>query len=126
MLSFEKGCSVYLACGCTDLRKGFSGLVALVSLKFQLDPYSKSMFAFCNRSRSLLKILRWNGSGFWLLTKRLERGTFAWPRTKEEVKQVSMREMEWLIEGLSLEQGRALSFMPIFKIFQYSYMSNLM
>lgn len=107
MLEFDNGTTVYIACGSTDLRKSFSGLSAIVKLKFHLDPYSKCMFAFCNRSRSLIKILRWDGSGLWLLMKRLDRGTFRWPDTPDEVKKVSLKEIRWLTEGLTIEQNSA-------------------
>lgn len=66
MLDFDFGTKVYLACGTTDLRKGFEGLKLIINLNFQLDPYSKSMFVFCNRNRTVIKILQWDGSGLWL------------------------------------------------------------
>lgn len=49
MLELSAGTTVYLACGVTDLRKSYNGLAAIIKLKFQLDPYSRCMFAFCNR-----------------------------------------------------------------------------
>jgi transposase len=107
MLDFSQDCTVYMACGVTDLRKSFHGLTAIVKLKFNLDPYSRCMFAFCNRNRSLIKILRWDGSGFWLLMKRIDKGFFNWPNTPEEVKQISLKELRWITEGLSLEQKSA-------------------
>lgn len=107
MLEFSQDCTVYIACGATDLRKSFHGLAAIVKLKFNLDPYSRCMFAFCNRSRSLIKILRWDGSGFWLLMKRIDKGIFHWPDTPDEVRQVSLKELRWITEGLSFEQKSA-------------------
>lgn len=56
MLDLAGGTTVYLACGATDLRKSYHGLAAIVKLKFQLDPYSRCMFAFCNRRRTSIKI----------------------------------------------------------------------
>lgn len=99
--------TVYIACGVTDCRKSFHGLSAIIKLKWELDPYSKAMFVFCNRSRNIIKILQWDGNGFWLFVKRLERGSFPFPNTKEEVKQVTIKELRWLCEGLSLEQKTA-------------------
>ena len=61
MLDLAGGTTVYLACGATDLRKSYNGLAAVIKLKFQLDPYSRCMFAFCNRRRTLIKILQWDG-----------------------------------------------------------------
>lgn len=107
MLDFAIGTQVYIAPGVTDLRKSFHGLAAIVRLKFQLDPYSKCMFVFCNRNHNLVKILQWDGSGFWLFMKRLDKGNFRWPMNVLEVKQVSFKELRWLLEGLSIEQKNA-------------------
>ena len=78
MLSFN-GKPVYLACGVTDMRKQINGLAAIVQGSFGLDPFSAAVFVFCNRNRDRLKILEWDGDGFWLYFKRLEKGRFRWP-----------------------------------------------
>lgn len=78
MLKFE-GKSVYLACGYTDMRKSINGLSAIVEGRFGLDPFSDALFVFCNKSRDQVKILEWDGDGFWLYFKRLEKGRFRWP-----------------------------------------------
>lgn len=109
MIDTLAGTQVYLSCGVTDLRKSFNGLVAIVKLQFKLDPYSKSMFVFCNRNRNLVKILQWDGSGLWLYIKRLDKGKFQWPMNALEVKQISPKALRWLIEGLSLEQKGAFA-----------------
>ena len=57
---------VYLACGKTDMRKSINGLSAIVEGSFKLDPFSGALFVFCNRNRDRLKILEWDGDGFWL------------------------------------------------------------
>ena len=69
---------IYLACGPTDMRKQINGLAAIVAGSFQLDPCA-ALFVFCNRARDRLKILDWDGDGFWLYFKRLEKGHFRWP-----------------------------------------------
>lgn len=61
---------VYLAVGATDLRKGFEGLFGLVKDRLGLEPLSGHVVCFCNRSRSRIKVLFWDGSGLWLCSKR--------------------------------------------------------
>jgi transposase len=99
---------IYLACGSTDMRKSIDGLAAIVSMSFRLDLFAPSLFVFCNRERDKLKILRWDHAGFWLYYRRLERGRFRWPEsggTSPLV--VTRRQLQWLLDGLSLEQRQA-------------------
>ena len=84
MLDLAGGTTVYLACGVTDLRKSYNGLAAIIKLKFHLDPYSRCMFDFCNRRRTSIKILQWDGSGFWILMKKLDGNSFHWPDTPDD------------------------------------------
>ncbi|GFN33180.1 IS66 family insertion sequence element accessory protein TnpB [Paenibacillus xylaniclasticus] len=107
MLTLPNAQHVYLACGPTDLRKSIDALAALVQEGFGLDPFAPSLFVFCNRQRDKLKMLLWDHNGFWLLYRRLERGTFQWPSGREGVMTVSSRELRWLLDGLTLEQRKA-------------------
>jgi transposase len=99
---------IYLACGYTDMRKSIDGLAALVQQNFKLDPFSNSLFLFCGRKCSRMKALYWEGDGFVLLYKRLESGSFQWPRTQDEVLKISTQEFRWLLEGLSINQPKAV------------------
>jgi len=83
MLSFD-GKKIYLSCGVTDMRKSINGLSAIVETKFALNPFDNAVFVFCNRNRDRLKILEWDGDGFWLYLKRLEKGRFRWPSVGDD------------------------------------------
>ena len=104
---FNCSCPVYIACGYTDLRRGIDGLAGIVQSQFQMDPFQQVMFLFCGRKRDRLKALYWEGDGFVLLYKRLESGSFQWPRTKSEVQALTSQQYRWLMEGLSIEQPKA-------------------
>ena len=80
---------VYICCGYTDLRQGIDGLSALVRLEFDLDPFSNTLFLFCGRRRDRIKVLYWEGNGFVLLYKRLESGSFQWPRNESEARSLT-------------------------------------
>ena len=108
MLSQINPEQVYLACGGTDLRKSIDGLAALVSHSFALDPFSQCLFVFCNREKNKLKILYWDHNGFWLYYRRLEKGRFRWPaRDAEQTRSITRRQLQWLLDGLDLEQRKA-------------------
>lgn len=100
---------IYLALGATDFRKQQSGLVSLVALKFKLDPHSgASVFLFCNKRHNALRALRWDGNGFILVTKSLsEEMKFQWPKNEGEIRDISKRQLEWLLSGLQVDQKKA-------------------
>jgi transposase len=83
MLSFSGSLKILLALEPCDMRKGYNGLYGWVAEKLQEDPRSGTLFVFSNKRHSRLKILYWDGTGLWILTKRLERGTFSWPSCSE-------------------------------------------
>ena len=97
---------VYLAVGATDMCKQIDGLAALVEDVLEQDPFSESLFVFCNRARDKLKILYWQRNGFWLWYRRLERERFRWPRCEEAAAsiEVSARELRWLLDGLDINR----------------------
>ena len=83
MLSFAGGLRVFLAIEPCDLRKSFNGLHALAAERLGEDPRGGGLFVFCNRRRTRLKMLYFDGAGLWVFTKRLEEGTFSWPKAAE-------------------------------------------
>jgi len=70
-----------------DMRSGFERLHAAVSDRLKEDVRGGALFVFTNRRRTRIKVLYFDGTGLWMLTKRLERGTFFWPRAAEQGQQ---------------------------------------
>ena len=99
---------VYLVTGYSDLRKGIDGLAEMITGKLKLDPFSRALFLFCGRRRDRIKGLLWEDDGFLLLYKRLDNGAFRWPRNETEARMLTDQELRWLLEGLELEQPKAI------------------
>jgi transposase len=95
-----------MAVGYTDLRKGLDGLAILVEQILEKDPFSGHMFVFRGRRADMIKVLFWDGSGLCLLTKRLEKGRFAWPVADEHGLTVTMTaaQLSLLLEGLEWQK----------------------
>ena len=83
MLSFAGSLRIFVALEPCDMRKGFEALQAMASGRMGEEVKSGALFVFANRRRTRLKVLYWDGTGLWLMTKRLEAGTFSWPRSVE-------------------------------------------
>lgn len=90
------------------MRRSFDGLAATVRRVLRDDPLSGHVFVFCNRRRTILKALVWDRSGFAVLAKRLERGTFSWPSLAVEDERIELRseELAALLGGLDLTRTR--------------------
>jgi transposase len=109
MLSFTGALKVFVALEPVDLRKSFGGLEGLVSERLGEDLRQGALFVFTNRRHTRLKILYWDGSGLWLLIKRLEKGTFSWPKTieSERVKlKLAPEALAMLTDGIDLRGAR--------------------
>lgn len=104
---FTCKCPVYIACGYTDMRRGIDGLANIIKEQFKLNPFEKALFLFCGKRSDRIKALYYEENGFVLLYKRLENAKFQWPRSVDEVKQISPRQFRWLMEGLSIDQPKA-------------------
>lgn len=88
------------------MRKSFNGLYGIVSETLELDPTSGQLFVFCNRRRSRLKVLYWDGSGLCVLAKRLERGTFSWPQSDAKRIEMTTAELTLLLNGIDLSRAK--------------------
>lgn len=94
----------FIAVGKSDLRKGVDSLAAMVRLRYGMDPLTRDvLFLFCGVRRDRLKGLLWTGDRFILLYIRLADGTFQWPRTGEEARQLSGEEFMRLMDGFSID-----------------------
>lgn len=100
MIGAQFSGNVYLAVGSTDMRKAINGLSIMVEQAMGLNPFSRDMFVFCNRQRTIIKILYWDRNGFCLWHKRLEEHRFKWPDAPEQVVMIGAKELGWLLAGL--------------------------
>jgi transposase len=108
MLSFSGGLKVFVAVEPCDMRRGFNGLHDEVSQRLMEDPRCGAVFAFTNRRRNLLKILYWDGTGLWILAKRLERGNYSWPKAgeaKDGKIRLEATALAMLTDGIDLRDG---------------------
>ena len=108
MLSFTGSLKVYVALEPCDLRKSFNGLWTVVSEQLDLDPKSGAIFVFANRRRNRIKILYWDGTGLWVMAKRLEEGTFCWPKSAVSgAKKIKLtpEALAMLTDGIELRDG---------------------
>jgi len=106
MLNIGTGAKIFLVAGVTDMRKSFDTLAAVVRSVIHDDPLSGHLFVFCNRRRDRLKVLLWEESGFWLMAKRLEKGTFIWPESSRGKVEYSTAELAAMLAGLELSGRR--------------------
>jgi transposase len=99
---------VFLATQVTDMRKSFRGLITLTESVLQQDPVSGHLFVFVNRRRDMLKILHWDGSGFWIWYRQLERGSFQLPTPDQEQADVELTptQLSLILDGIDLKSVR--------------------
>lgn len=89
----------------TDMRKSFDGLSGLIRSELLSDPRSGDVFLFVNKTRDKIKLLHWNGSGFTLYYKRLEKGTFELPSYKQKTGSIKLKyaQLIMILDGLSIK-----------------------
>jgi transposase len=109
MLSFSGSLKVFVAVEACDMRRGFNGLHALVTERLGEDLKNGALFVFSNRRHTRLKIICWDGTGIWVLTKRLEQGTFSWPRdvaTNQTKLALTPQALALLTDGVDLRGAK--------------------
>ena len=104
MIGPPPGTRVYLACGVTDMRRGFDSLSAQVERALNHDPYGGAVYLFRGRRGDLLKAIYWDGQGLVLYAKRLEKGRFVWPQAKEGTVSLTAAQLSMLVEGIDWRQ----------------------
>jgi len=95
---------IHVRPGKTDMRKQIDGLATLVEQGMGKGAFTGDLFLFCGRGMTMMKALYWDKNGFCLWTKRLERGTFPWPRDEADVVEWSTEELEMLLEGIDFRK----------------------
>ena len=91
---------IYVRPGSTDMRKQAAGLSILVHESLKLNPFSGSLFLFCNRRRTILRILYWEKTGMCVWSKRLEKHRYPWPRDQRDVAELTELQLRWLLDGI--------------------------
>jgi transposase len=91
---------IFLRPGYTDMRKAVNGLTIIVQESMLQDPFSGSLYLFCNRERKLLKAVYWDKTGFWLSQKRLEKDKYPWPQDEREAQELTEEELLMLLSGI--------------------------
>jgi transposase len=107
MLAFPAAIKIYVAVEPVDMRKQYDGLWAAAQQQLHEDPKSGALFAFTNRERTRLKLLYWDGTGVWVLAKRLEQGRFSWPKPSSARVKLALapEALALLVSGIELKQG---------------------
>jgi len=95
---------IFLKTGPTDMRKQINGLAAMAKDSLTQDPFSGSLFVFCNRKRDLTKVIYWDRNGFCMWLKRLERDRFPWPESSEEAQEITTQQLQWLLNGIDFRK----------------------
>lgn len=99
---------IYLALEPVDMRKQYDGLWTLATVHLRLDPFEGALFVFTNKTRNRLKLLHWDGTGVWVLAKRLEKGRFTWPKSaRDGAPQLTLAPaaLTMLLAGIDLKNG---------------------
>ena len=100
---------VYIVCGRTDMRKQIDGLCAIIEEQLKMDTNDNCLFLFCGRKKDRIKAVYREKDGIVLLYKRLTGfGSYKWPHNPDEVKSLTWKQFEWLMDGLEIEQPKAI------------------
>jgi transposase len=88
--------------GKTDMRKSFDGLAGLVRERFFREPLSGEVFVFISGRKNQIRLLLWEGDGFALYSKRLEKGTFEIPSAEKDQVEITSEQLLFILKGIKL------------------------
>jgi len=105
---FPNNCKYFMHAGAVDMRKGFDGLSGLVLQSMLAQPLDGSVYIFLNKHRNRIKLLHWQGDGFALYYKQLEKGTYEIPLHPVGSKSIllSPEQLQFILAGIVLESVR--------------------
>ena len=108
MLHLSGSCRYYLYRSPTNLRKGFDSLCGIITSELQMNALSGSVYIFINKKHSQVKLLLWEGDGFSIYHKRLEKGTYELPATNDNINNISISNeaLQHILQGVSLKSVR--------------------
>lgn len=100
MFGLNPDTRVFVKTGVTDGRLGYEGLRGLAVKVLEQSPLSGHLFCFCNAARNRIRLLWWDGTGFFVATKRIERGTFDFPKNEMAVARMNTAQLHALLKGI--------------------------
>ena len=105
MLAFPHSVRIFVAVVPVDMRKQYDGLWTAAQQQLGEDPKNGAVFVFTNKERTRLKLLYWDGTGVWVLAKRLEQGRFSWPAPSRGREKLSLapEALALLVGGIDLK-----------------------
>jgi transposase len=106
VIAIPNGLRVLVATRPVDFRKGMDGLAAVVKEHLRADPFCGAIFVFRAKRADRVKLIVWDGTGLCLFTKRLEQGTFRWPKIEDGTMRLTPSQLAALIEGLDWTRVR--------------------
>lgn len=109
MLSFTSRLKVWVCLDPCDMRKSFNGLWQVAEEQLGIDPRQGALIIFTNKKRNRLKLLYWDGTGVWVLAKRLEEGTFSWPspsQSGQKKLRLNTQALGLIMDGVDLRGPR--------------------
>jgi transposase len=106
MFGITNHTKVFIRTGTTDGRLGWEGLKAITVKAIREDPMCGHLFVFCNGARNRIKILWWDGTGFYIAAKRMRRGGFDFPKNEGAVSKMSLQQLDLLLKGVDFTRAR--------------------